>query len=220
MNEKEWIEDLLRINDEDLNMSEKQVKILEAAIESFSEKGFAATSTSEIAKKAGVAEGTIFRHYKTKKDLLMAIVVPTWSKLVAPFLAKSFVKEVFENKYESYEDFLRVLIKNRYSFAKKHIPIVKIFLQEIGYQAEFKEQVSKIFTEHVLKKFEDIVEHFQAKGELINIPPQTVIRMTLTNIVGFIVTRLLILPEDDWDDELEIERTVQFLMYGLTGKAE
>ena len=55
-------------------LTEKQKKIIVSAIQSFAEKGYSATSTSEIAKKAGVAEGTIFRHYKTKKDLLLAIV--------------------------------------------------------------------------------------------------------------------------------------------------
>ncbi|MDP4171296.1 MAG: helix-turn-helix domain-containing protein, partial [Bacillota bacterium] len=43
------------LNEDDI-LTEKQKKIIVAAIESFSEKGFAATSTSEIAKKAGVAE--------------------------------------------------------------------------------------------------------------------------------------------------------------------
>lgn len=67
MNEQQWIKELLKVNGEDVKLSEKQIKILEAAIEIFAEKGYASTSTSEIAKRAGVAEGTIFRHYKTKK---------------------------------------------------------------------------------------------------------------------------------------------------------
>lgn len=59
-----------RTFEDEEGLTEKQKKIIIAAIESFSEKGYAATSTSEIAKKAGVAEGTIFRHYKTKKIYL------------------------------------------------------------------------------------------------------------------------------------------------------
>lgn len=67
MSEHSWIQELLQIGGKEGQFSEKQLKILEAAVEMFAEKGYAATSTSEIAKKAGVAEGTIFRHYKTKK---------------------------------------------------------------------------------------------------------------------------------------------------------
>jgi AcrR family transcriptional regulator len=218
MPEQDWVRELLKINDEDVKLSEKQIKIIEAAIEIFSEKGYAAASTSEIAKKAGVAEGTIFRHYKTKKDLLLSIVTPTLTKVVAPFLAKGFVREVFDGEHNSYEDFIRVLFSNRYNFAKKHIPILKIFIQEIAFHPELKEQYQKIFTDHVLDKFTGIVRHFQEKGEIINVPPSSVIRMTLTTIVGFLFTRFLILPDHDWDDDLEMERTIQFLMCGLMEK--
>ncbi|MDP4107839.1 MAG: helix-turn-helix domain-containing protein, partial [Bacillota bacterium] len=44
-------------------MTEKQQKIVETAIQMFADKGYASTSTAEIAKAAGVAEGTIFRHF-------------------------------------------------------------------------------------------------------------------------------------------------------------
>lgn len=61
---------------QDKDFTDKQKKILIAAIESFAEKGYASTSTSEIAKKAGVAEGTIFRHYKTKKSFSISLLSP------------------------------------------------------------------------------------------------------------------------------------------------
>ncbi len=45
---------------------DKELKIINAAINSFPEKGFKSTTTSEIASHAGVAEGTIFRYFPTK----------------------------------------------------------------------------------------------------------------------------------------------------------
>ena len=74
------------------DLTERQKKIVAAAIESFAEKGYSATSTKEIAQKAGVAEGTIFRHYKTKKELLMSIVTPMMIKLMAPIIIKDINK--------------------------------------------------------------------------------------------------------------------------------
>ncbi|MDB4106860.1 TetR/AcrR family transcriptional regulator [Bacteroidia bacterium] len=55
-------------------MTEKQISILESALELFSSKGFDAVPTSLIAKQAGVSEGLIFRHFKNKQGLLNAIV--------------------------------------------------------------------------------------------------------------------------------------------------
>ena len=54
-------------------MTDKQVKILKAALVLFAEQGYEATSTSKVAKEAGVSEGLIFRHFNSKEGLLNAI---------------------------------------------------------------------------------------------------------------------------------------------------
>ncbi|MQR97001.1 TetR/AcrR family transcriptional regulator [Fictibacillus phosphorivorans] len=217
MSNSEWIHDLINEHDAP-TMSDKQRKILEAAIDTFSEKGYAASSTSEIAKKAGVAEGTIFRHFKTKKELLLAIVTPTVAKFVAPFFIKSFAKEVFENEYEHYEDFIRVVAKNRLEFVRKQFPVLKIFIQEIAFHDELREPFQKLFTEHVYQKFKKIIKHFQEKGEIVSLPPETIMRMTASSIIGYILPRFLLFSDKEWDDEKEIDQIVSFIMYGLTGK--
>ena len=55
-------------------MTEKKQKIIEVALELFAQQGYAVTSTSSIAVKAGVSEGLIFRHFTSKEGLLDAIV--------------------------------------------------------------------------------------------------------------------------------------------------
>lgn len=55
-------------------MTEKQEKILQSALELFAKEGYHATSTSKVAKHAGVSEGLIFRHYANKDGLLQAIL--------------------------------------------------------------------------------------------------------------------------------------------------
>lgn len=54
-------------------MTRKEV-ILQAASRLFSEKGFKETSVSEISELTGVAEGTIFYHFKSKEGLFLAIL--------------------------------------------------------------------------------------------------------------------------------------------------
>ena len=52
---------------------DKKERILTAAEMIFAEKGYFETTVSEIAKEAGVAEGTIYEYFENKKDLLYAV---------------------------------------------------------------------------------------------------------------------------------------------------
>ena len=167
-----WLTELLRLNDEEEKMTDKQIKIVQAAVEIFSEKGFAGSSTSEIAQKAGVAEGTIFRHYKTKKELLLSIVAPMMTKLIAPFAVKDFTK-VLEADYPSVEQFLRAITVNRLEFARKHFPVIKIFMHEIPFHNELREQFKETVAVLVLEKAYKAIRHFQKQGQIIDLPTPT-----------------------------------------------
>src|SRR5215468_6504415 len=57
-------------------------RILAAAEEVFAEGGVAA-STEEIALRAGVGIGTVFRHFPTKQELIEATVVRHFEQLTA-----------------------------------------------------------------------------------------------------------------------------------------
>jgi AcrR family transcriptional regulator len=199
---------------EEEKFTDKQKKIIVAAIESFSEKGYAATSTSEIAKKAGVAEGTIFRHYKTKKELLISIVAPLMTKLIGPIIVNDFHK-VLDQPYEKAEDFLRATIENRREVIKKLLPVIKIMIQEIPFQPELKEQ----FLDQIAKKVYDriliVIKGYQDKGQLIEMPPASIARLTVTSIFGYLFSRYIFFPDSEWDDELETEHTVQFILHGI-----
>src|SRR3989442_15821280 len=51
----------------------KRERILEAAVKIFADKGFYNAKVSQIARVAGVADGTIYLYFKSKDDLLISI---------------------------------------------------------------------------------------------------------------------------------------------------
>ncbi|MFC3997939.1 TetR/AcrR family transcriptional regulator [Nocardiopsis sediminis] len=59
-----------------------RARILEAAEAVFAEQG-ASASTEAVAARAGVAIGTVFRHFPTKPALLQAVVMNLWDRLVS-----------------------------------------------------------------------------------------------------------------------------------------
>jgi AcrR family transcriptional regulator len=90
--------------------AERRAAIVEAGLEEFVARGFAATRLDDVAKRAGVAKGTIYLHFKDKEalfeELVRTAIVPLINRLTAPpsptgsirdaleGFAKTFVQEV------------------------------------------------------------------------------------------------------------------------------
>lgn len=77
---------------------EKRERILKAAIEVFAKNGFYATRVSEIAKAAGVADGTIYLYFKNKDDVLITIFEEGIRRLLAILRDVADSEEPFERQ--------------------------------------------------------------------------------------------------------------------------
>jgi len=210
-----WLEELLENAGKEERMTDKQARIIEAAVQMFAEKGYAATSTSEIAKRAGVAEGTIFRHYRTKKELLMAIAAPAVVKLLAPFLLREF-RDVLQAEYASFEQFLRAVVANRISFLDRNISLFRIVVQELPFHPDLQRQFRDIVLSQVLERIGGLFDRFKAMGQLPDWPNGAIVRLCVSAVMGYAVARMLNRSSPSWDDERERETTIAFVLKGLT----
>lgn len=62
----------------------KKLELIEAAITTLAREGFDRSTTAKIAKFAGVGEGTLYRHFKNKEDLIHTAALYTASLLFGP----------------------------------------------------------------------------------------------------------------------------------------
>lgn len=62
---------------------ERRNEILDAADELFAQKGFDGTSTSAILEKVGIARGTLYYHFKSKEDIMDALIERYTSTMLA-----------------------------------------------------------------------------------------------------------------------------------------
>lgn len=58
-------------------------ELLEAALDLFVEKGFAATRSEEVARRAGVSKGTLYLYYPSKEELFKAVVRQSLTPIIA-----------------------------------------------------------------------------------------------------------------------------------------
>jgi AcrR family transcriptional regulator len=63
-------------------------ELLDAALELFAQKGFAATRSEEVAARAGVSKGTLYLYYPSKEELLKAVIQQRLSSEIAAVAAE------------------------------------------------------------------------------------------------------------------------------------
>jgi AcrR family transcriptional regulator len=80
--------------------AERRQAIIEAALDEFIARGFTATRLDDIAKRAGVAKGTIYLHFKDKEsmfeELIRTALVPLIGRLHAPLPIGGTVRDAIE----------------------------------------------------------------------------------------------------------------------------
>lgn len=200
--------------------TDKQQKVVETAILLFAEKGYANTSTSEIAKIAGVAEGTIFRHFGTKDNLLLSVILP-FIKESIPSMAEDVFNQLLAQDSACFEDFLRAFLKNRLLFFHKNKEIFQVVIKEVLYSAELRKELFPFFSENIAHRFTKVIEMYIQKGELIDYPSNSLQKSIFTFVGGYFVSRFVLLPQDTvYDDEIEIENIINFIMNGIRKKAK
>src|SRR5262245_62142421 len=68
-----------------LTREKRMADIMEAAKAVFAEKGYADTALSDIAGRLGIVEGTIYRYFPTKRDLLVEVAEDWYEQMLADY---------------------------------------------------------------------------------------------------------------------------------------
>lgn len=211
-----WMNYIIQESNKENKLTKKQENILIAAVELISEKGYEKVSTAEIAKKAGVAEGTIFRQYRTKGDLLDAILIPSFIRFAKPMIIKDFISGVLDKEYPSLENFVETIVRDRYEFAKEETPLFKIVIQEMISQDYIKEEIRKTFLNDAYPVFTKLINKFKIENEIIDVDEVILFRIIINNMLGFLIPRFVLFPDLQWDDEKEINMVIQSIIKSLT----
>ncbi|GKU27366.1 TetR/AcrR family transcriptional regulator [Clostridium folliculivorans] len=196
----------------------KEQIILEAAIKIFSEKGFSAATTSEIAKSAGVAEGTIFRYFKTKKDLLTGAMV----KLVEVF-SEMFIVSRINKIFKDHEGMdpkitLKAIAKDRLDLIDKHWDLIKVVITEL----QFHDDLRNSFLENMASKGKLLLENFIksgiSRGIFRDINPTIAARALVGTLGIYIVQRQLVPSMVNMNDDEQIDIIIDLFLNGLNRK--
>lgn len=188
---------------------ERRRRILEAALDLFARNGFHRTSTRQIARAAGVAEGTIFNHFPTKKDLLVAAA--------AQVVDDYFREEVEPLPRESALEALRETFRVRLELGLRHAERIRFLLAELLSNQEMRQAYFEAVVLRLTDRLERLLEQRIAQGVLrpcnVRVVAGALVGAFLTFLLVALLDeerRLLTSPLPEISDEL-----ARLFLYGL-----
>jgi len=221
MEEYSWLKNIF--DNDAVKITDKQKSVIKAAIELFSEKGYAAASTREIAQKAGVSEASVFKLFPTKKDLMLWITERIIKTALFPFVL-SGIQELLEKSYKNREDFFIAFLENRINLIQEGLPLFKILIQEIPFQPEIRAMLFEQFKKMPLKKIAEKLNMIQTNFAEIksDFNETDIIKIVISCISGFFVFRVMMFPEIFPESQIknDAEILARFISRGLTNTKE
>ena len=149
----------------DTRANDKRARILDAAIKVFAERGFHSATVAEIARAAGVADGTIYLYFKGKDDLLLRLFDEKMTELLAEVKAAVAQERTAPDK-------LRRFIQLHLALVERNPDLASVLIVELRQSAQFL-KAADLFTS--IRANGDMSG--QESGELDrNISPSTVKR--------------------------------------------
>jgi len=172
----------------------KQQQVLAASLELFAQQGFDNTTTKQIAEKAGVAEGTVYRRYKNKDELLAGVLAPFMTQ-VLPNLIKEFAQQVVARPYLTRHEMISSIVQNRLDFIKENGAILRVLMREVSVRNDLRSQFITHAGPLLQANLFPVLDRLKANGELVDWPDSRIAQFMIGTMLTELV-RVVLLPED------------------------
>ena len=166
----------------DKRSADKRERILKAAIKVFARKGFYAARVSEIAKAAGVADGTIYLYFRNKDDVLVSVFEDRITQLVNVLRETVATDASFEHRFRRVVELQLGLLEGQRDLAE----VVTVNLRQSPKM--LKQYALPLFTQY-LEVIASLIADGQQRGDVHpDVNPRVIARALWGALDGVAVT--------------------------------
>jgi AcrR family transcriptional regulator len=193
--------------------ADRPAEIVAAALQVFSEKGFAAARLEEIAARAGVSKGAIYLYFATKEDIFRAVV----EQAIAPNIEQ--VKGILAAHPGPFPEIVRALAQ-RFTTLIAGSPIGGVAKMVIGEARNFPE-LARIWHDRLVSQaigaLTEVVKAAQARGEVRPGDPRAYALQIVAPLMMGVIWRETFAPigAPGFDLEALANQHVETLLHGL-----
>lgn len=167
----------------------KKTAILQCATRLFALKGYNETSMAELAKKVGIAQGTIFYHFKTKQDIFLEIL-----KTAKEDILFEFDRYIESRKFETGIEMMEGAISFYLYLAELKEDLFLLLHRRYPYELANVNPVCREHLESIYNCFVDIFEQAilagKADGSIGPIPAKKTALIVFTMVDGLVRFKL------------------------------
>ena len=185
----------------------KRERILRAAIDVFAKNGYFNAKVSEIAKAAGVADGTIYLYFDGKEDVLITI----FREHTRNYL-QSLERELANVR--AAEDRIRIAIRHHLETLGRDRALAVVSQVELRHSLKFMSLLSQQEVADYLNIIRKIVEYGQHEGVFRRTLHPQLVAKSVFGILDEMVTSW-ILSEKEHSLEDQAEQIADFVLTGL-----
>jgi TetR/AcrR family fatty acid metabolism transcriptional regulator len=185
----------------------KRERILRAATDVFARNGYFNAKVSEIAKAAGVADGTIYLYFDGKEDLLVTI----FREHTRGYL-QSLEREMAT--INRAEERLRVAIRHHLETLGRDRALAIVAQVELRHSLKFMSLLSQQEVADYLNMLRKVVEHGQADGTFRRTLHPQLVAKSVFGILDEMVTSW-ILSEKDYNLSAQADQIADLILTGL-----
>lgn len=150
--------------------TDKRQRILHAAIRVFARKGFFGSRVSDIAKDAGVADGTIYLYFKSKDDLLISVFEDKMDEILPAF--RTAMEQVADPLGK-----IRAFIRTHGELVRNDPELAQVLQVELRQSSKFMKEYKPVKFNQLLELLAEAVEEGQKLGIIRpDVQPATVKR--------------------------------------------
>ena len=184
------------------NLTEKQKKVLQASLELFASQGFEATTSQQIAKRAGVSVGSVYHTFPTKQAILVAVLAPIFEGAMDT-VANQFSDNTFGKGFESVEELVKVTIADRFYFADKNINVIRLMLGQMLVNSVFIGNLKNIFEQQAKQLVLPTIVRLQAEQKIKNLSIEKILQILFYPLATYIGKRVLGINNMSLEEEIE-----------------
>jgi TetR/AcrR family fatty acid metabolism transcriptional regulator len=137
--------------------NEKRERITDAAIAVFAEKGFHSARVADVAREAGVADGTIYLYFRNKEDLLLCIFEEKMGSLLGE-LAQAL------SGIECPRQRVRVFARQHFQQLQANPQLAQVFQVELRQSRRFLREYRPEKLWEYLDVFAEVIEDGKGSG--------------------------------------------------------